>query len=87
MDAGVDAIDIDEDDVDVDVFDTEYNDDGAGISNIASDYSENKYSLTGEDSDKLAVRTTCTAGKKDESAEEFLLIRGSGFPLSSRLYS
>lgn len=67
MDADVDAIDVDEDDVD--------DDDESGIFGIDNDYSEDEHSLFEYDKDLSAVRTTHTAKKKDESAEEFLLIR------------
>uniref|UniRef100_A0AAV1TTA0 Chromo domain-containing protein n=1 Tax=Peronospora matthiolae TaxID=2874970 RepID=A0AAV1TTA0_9STRA len=65
MDADVDALDIDDDDYD-----------DASIFSIANDcHSENDDTLTGEDDVLSAMHTKRTAVDKDESAEEFLLIR------------
>lgn len=74
-DTAVDVVVADVDAIDVGATDTDDDDDDAGLFSIANDYSEDEHSITEEDKDLLAVRTTHTARKKDESAEEFLLIR------------
>ena len=74
-DDAIDVMDADVDEDNVDVTDPNDDDDDAGIFSIVNDYSEDEHSLTDEDKDISAVRTTRIAGKKDESAEEFLLTR------------